>query len=74
MRLDPGRPAVDFEVRDIFGQTRRLEDYRGRKLMLSLYRYASCPLCSFRVRVLIRVPGRPPGPGTGGPGLFPVAP
>jgi peroxiredoxin len=36
---------------DVLGRERgiSLEDYRGRHLLLSFYRYASCPLCNLRV-------------------------
>ena len=53
MRLQPGDPARHFEVQDIFDKRIRLSDYEGRKLMLSFYRYASCPLCNLRIHQLI---------------------
>lgn len=49
MRLTVGSPAPDFTVTDLYGQARSLADYRGRKLHLSFYRYASCPFCNLRV-------------------------
>lgn len=49
MRLTVGSAAPDFTVTDMYGQTRSLADYRGRKLHLSFYRYASCPFCNLRV-------------------------
>lgn len=49
MRLTVGTPAPDFSVTDLYGQVRTLSDYRGRKLHLSFYRYASCPFCNLRV-------------------------
>jgi peroxiredoxin len=54
MKLNSGDAAVAFEVTDIFGQPRRLEDYKDKKLLLSFYRYASCPLCNLRVHRLIQ--------------------
>ena len=54
MRIQAGEPARDFQVKDIFDQPRALADYRGRRLMLSFYRYASCPLCNLRVHSLIQ--------------------
>ena len=53
MRLQPGQPARHFEVQDIYDKRICLSDYEGRKLMLSFYRYASCPLCNLRVHQLI---------------------
>jgi peroxiredoxin len=53
-RLIPGDPARPFKVTDIFGSERALTDYEGKKLMLSFYRYASCPLCNLRIARLIQ--------------------
>ena len=53
MRIQSGAQARPFETRDIFDRTISLEDYRGERLMLSFYRYASCPLCNLRVAQLI---------------------
>ena len=52
MRLSVGTAAPDFSVTDLYGQTRSLSDYRGRKLHLSFYRYASCPFCNLRVHAM----------------------
>jgi peroxiredoxin len=54
MRLKEGQKAVDFEVKDILGNEISLSDYKGKKLLLSFYRYASCPLCNLRVNELIQ--------------------
>lgn len=53
MRIQSGEQARPFEVTDIFDRTISLEDYRGKRLMLSFYRYASCPLCNLRIAQLI---------------------
>ena len=53
MRIQSGQTAPDFEVRDIFGNPFLLMDFKGKKLLLSFYRYASCPLCNLRVHQLI---------------------
>jgi len=53
MRLQAGQPASPFEVQDIFGRKISLPDFAGQKLMLSFFRYASCPLCNLRVHELI---------------------
>lgn len=52
-RLIPGMSAPSFVVNDAFGESIRLDDYRGNRLMLSFYRYASCPLCNLRVHQLL---------------------
>lgn len=54
MRLKEGQKAVDFEVKDIFGNEVSLSNYKGKKLLLSFYRYASCPLCNLRINELIQ--------------------
>lgn len=52
MRLQAGQWAPDVEVSDVFGQAVSLKAWRGRPVLLSFYRYASCPLCNLRVRDL----------------------
>jgi thioredoxin-dependent peroxiredoxin len=54
MRLQAGQGAPDFLRPDIGGKTIRLSDYRGRYLLLSFYRYASCPFCNLRVHELMQ--------------------
>jgi len=53
MRIQSGEPAREFQVEDLFGKQISLKDFRGKKLLLSFYRYASCPLCNLRVHRLI---------------------
>ena len=52
MRLKVGAAAPAFSVVDIEGRPRSLADYRGRRLLLSFYRYAACPYCNLRVHQL----------------------
>lgn len=47
--------APDFDVIDIYDNRHKLSDYRGKKVMLSFYRYASCTFCNLRIAELIRV-------------------
>jgi peroxiredoxin Q/BCP len=54
MRLQEGQLAPAFSMRDTHDQTVALEHYRGRHLLLSFYRYASCPFCNLRVHELIQ--------------------
>lgn len=54
MKLQAGQQAIDFHVRDIYSTPITLADYSGKKLMISFYRYASCPLCNLRVHELIQ--------------------
>jgi peroxiredoxin len=53
MRLTEGQKAIDFKTNDIFGNEITLENLRGKKILLSFYRYASCPLCNLRVSELV---------------------
>ena len=52
MRLNAPCLSQDFAVQDVYGQPVRLSDYRGRRVMLSFFRDAACPFCSFRVHEL----------------------
>lgn len=51
-RLSSGDEALPFSVVDMNGDVRSLEDYRGKTLLLSFYRYAACPLCNLRIHEL----------------------
>lgn len=52
MKLSPGDAAPGFRLEDLHGNPVSLEQFRGRKLLLSFYRYASCPFCNLRVHRL----------------------
>lgn len=54
MKLSPGDLAPAFALSDLHGQPVSLAQFRGRKLLLSFYRYASCPFCNLRVHELSR--------------------
>jgi hypothetical protein len=43
LRLTDGEPARGFQMEDIGGQPVRLADYAGRHVLLSFFRFASCP-------------------------------
>lgn len=53
MRLQPGDPAPPFTAVDFRGQACQFDDYKGQKLLLAFFRYASCPLCNLRINALI---------------------
>ncbi|MEN8168816.1 MAG: peroxiredoxin family protein [Pseudomonadota bacterium] len=40
--------APDFAMIDLNGDTIRLADYKGEKVLLSFFRYATCPFCTVR--------------------------
>ena len=52
MQLQAGDRAPDFELACLDGTTIRLADYKGKKLLLSFYRFASCPFCNLRVHAI----------------------
>lgn len=52
MKLQAGQMAPDLEAMDLSGHPVSLRALRGRAVLLSFYRYASCPLCNLRVRDL----------------------
>ncbi len=49
MRLTPPCPSIDFSIQDIYGDTIKLSEYKGKKVMLAFFRDAACPFCNFRV-------------------------
>ena len=62
-KMVAGEPARDFSVTDLSGNEISLGDYRGKRLLLSFYRYASCPFCNLRVAQLIEAYPRLHGKG-----------
>lgn len=53
MKLKTGDMAKSFSAYDINGKEINISNYEGRKVLLSFYRYASCPLCNLRIHQLI---------------------
>ena len=54
MKISAGRKAIAFEKKDIFGETISFSPAINQKVMLSFFRYASCPLCNLRINTLIK--------------------
>jgi len=54
-RLIVGNEAPDFAVKDAYDRPLRLKDFRGKRLLLSFYRFASCPFCNLRVHRLLQL-------------------
>lgn len=52
--LSNNSPAKEFTVKDLLGNEISMGNYKGKKLMLSFYRYAGCPLCNLRLNQLIQ--------------------
>ena len=53
-RLIDGQKAPNFSVSDMAGKEHSLERYLGKYLLLSFYRYASCPFCNLRISQLMQ--------------------
>jgi len=41
MALEPGQTAPLFQVKDMAGKDLALADYKGKRILLSFFRYAS---------------------------------
>jgi thioredoxin-dependent peroxiredoxin len=52
-RLEPGHTAPPFEATTLRGDTISLEDRLDQPLWLAFFRFASCPLCNFRIHQLV---------------------
>ncbi len=53
-RLKIGDVAPDFSGKTMDGEWVESDVYRGRKLWLAFFRYASCPLCNLRIYDMIQ--------------------
>jgi thioredoxin-dependent peroxiredoxin len=54
MQIQLGALAPAFHVEDVFGDPISLNDYAGKRLLLSFYRNAACAICNLRVHQLIQ--------------------
>jgi len=52
-RIAEDEQARAFRTMDIAGNVVDLADYAGRHVLLSFFRFASCPFCNLRVHALI---------------------
>lgn len=48
MKISTQQTAPTFSVKDVFGATVNLKDYKGKKILLSFYRNVGCPICNLR--------------------------
>jgi len=46
--IQRGEPAPDFIMPTMDGRDIRLSNYRGKKVLLTFFRYATCPFCTIR--------------------------
>ncbi len=54
MRLKTGEKVPLFETKTINGESVNIEQFRGKKVLISFYRYAACPLCNLRVHHFVQ--------------------
>lgn len=54
MKIELGQQAPNFEVYDIYGARYSLESLRGKNILLSFFRDATCPFCNLRVYELTK--------------------
>lgn len=52
-QLKIGDKAPDFKTIDSVGDTIKLSNHKGQKVLIAFFRYAGCPVCNFRVHELI---------------------
>ena len=53
-QLKTGQIAPGFAAKSYKGEDVTLDGYRGEKLWLAFFRYASCPLCNNRIHEIIQ--------------------
>lgn len=53
-KIKEGQVAPTFVVVDSKGDTINLEKHKGKKVFLAFFRYASCPVCNFRMNEIIQ--------------------
>lgn len=51
--LPEGQAAPDFRVEGLHGEEVHLQELRGTPVWLAFFRFASCPLCNYRVHEMI---------------------
>lgn len=53
-RLQKGDEAPHIILPDSQGGVFMLDNYRGRKVLISFYRFATCPFCNLRIHAMVR--------------------
>lgn len=48
MKLTNNQIAPTFSIQDALGNSINLGELKGKKVLLSFYRFAGCPICNFR--------------------------
>jgi thioredoxin-dependent peroxiredoxin len=53
-QLEANQIAPLFTTKDSKGDSINIENYKGKKVFLAFFRYASCPVCNFRMNEIIQ--------------------
>ena len=54
MRLKKGDKLKKLNLPSVSGKNFRLSNVKGRKSLISFYRFAQCPFCNLRIHELIK--------------------
>ncbi|MDN5203659.1 redoxin family protein [Fulvivirgaceae bacterium BMA10] len=54
MKLQTGTSLPAFSTIDVYGNTISSEKLRGKKILISFFRGASCPFCNLHIRDILR--------------------
>ena len=52
MKLTLNSPAPQINTKDTLGNSFDLESFRGQKIMVSFFRFSTCPFCNLRIHTL----------------------
>lgn len=55
MPLEKDLIAPHFNVKDVFGRTIDLNNYRDKKILIGFFRHVGCPFCNIRVHTLSKL-------------------
>lgn len=44
-----------FSLKDVYGRTITLQDYKDKKILIAFFRHAGCPFCNLRVHALSKI-------------------
>ena len=53
-QLVKGNDAPQFSLPAIDGSTFNMADMKGKRVILTFYRFSSCPLCNMRIRRIVK--------------------
>jgi len=54
-RLEPGSQVPYFKTHDVSGRLVDIAEYKDKRVLLTFYRFVTCPICNFRVSQFMRL-------------------